>query len=447
MNRLLLFFCVCSVLVSCESVTDRENVNSVLRELVDVGYSIKELSIRTDYQEDQLILAYQKDEDVLEDSAKNEEIRKIFALHKEEGITPVNKTSISAYDGIWQIYTKAQNLPRVSLYTGIGVSKVAGALMKRKPLDENDSIRALVGYVNMKYSLEEMPPSIDKYYTKGTTLKDLVVPTTFTRNYPDEIKIKIDYYLYQNEQFELRANENLKKAIDKKIDNHVKCAIDSFINEDVNSTFSHITEFFEDSLEIVNKYKEKLNKRLTLKTLNKEVRDEIISYCVSVNCSRAILINDVLNYPGIPESIDVEDRILLEKYVAKLEEITNITEKKKDNLAVDGTIMIASIPLSIALAKVTGPAAPAISMKATTLFVHDFLAYTGLESIVHGASNYEKNEENIESSTKQMQKFLKEDLNKTIGKSLNKKGNYYESLNENTKQYYKEIRGFFQINE
>ena len=155
--------------------------------MVDVGYSIKELSIRTDYPESELIEAYQKDTEILSDSAKNEKIHLLYELNKEEKIIPIYKAKISAYDGIWQVYTKAQNLPRVSLYTGIGVTKAANALMKRKSLSEEDSIKALIGYINMKYALEDMPPSIDKYFTKTSSLKDIIVPQSFTRNYPDNI--------------------------------------------------------------------------------------------------------------------------------------------------------------------------------------------------------------------------------------------------------------------
>lgn len=434
-------------MISCESSTNDRNVNSILHELIDIGYSVKELSIRTNYQEDELILAYQKDEDVLTDSAKNDMLRNIFALNAEDKIIPVNKTNISAYDGIWQVYTKAQNLPRVSLYTGIGVSKVAGALMNRRPLDENDSIRALVGYINMKYSLEEMPPSIDKYYTKGATLKDLVVPTSFVRNYSDEVKTKIDYYIYQNEQFELKANANLKKSIDNKIDDHIKCAVDSFIKEDIDSWLGTIMAFTEDSLETVNKYKEKLNKRLALASLDKDVRNDIVSYCVSVNCSRAILINDVLNYPGISESIDADKRLIMDKYVARLEEMTNFMERKKDNFAVDVGVMAASIPLSLALSYATKSPVPVSLLKSGILFENEMLVYFGLESIFYNVSGYKENEKKIESLKQKMQKTLKDDLNSKMNKSLNGKGNYYDSLNKNTKQYYQDVRNFFLINQ
>ena len=144
------FIFAIAILVSCgNSSNDANSINETLRELIKTGYSVKELSIRTDYDEETIINAFLKDENVLTDSSKNEKILKILELHEDGGIIPVNKTNISAYNSIWQIYTKAQNLPRTSIFSGIGVSKVAGALMKRKSLNEDDSIRALVAYVNM----------------------------------------------------------------------------------------------------------------------------------------------------------------------------------------------------------------------------------------------------------------------------------------------------------
>ena len=169
MNKIVSFclIIVTSILIfsSCNGGEEGVNeVNITLKELIDVGYSVQELSLRTEYTEDELIDAYLYDDNTLSDSSKNAKILMIKDLNQEKKIIPINKLNISAYDGLWQVYTKAQNLPRVSLYTGIGVSKVACALMKRKPLVGHDSIRAMVGYVNMMYDLADMPPSIDQYY-------------------------------------------------------------------------------------------------------------------------------------------------------------------------------------------------------------------------------------------------------------------------------------------
>ena len=107
-----------AILASCaDSSNDTNSINETLRELIKMGYSVKELSIRTDYDEETIINAFLKDENVLTDSFKNEKIQKIHELHEDGGIIPVNKTNISAYNSIWQIYTKAQNLPRTSIFS------------------------------------------------------------------------------------------------------------------------------------------------------------------------------------------------------------------------------------------------------------------------------------------------------------------------------------------
>lgn len=420
-----------AILASCgDSSNDTNSINETLRELIKMGYSVKELSIRTDYDEETIINAFLKDENVLTDSFKNEKIQKIHELHEDGGIMPVNKTNISAYNSIWQIYTKAQNLPRTSIFSGIGVSKVASALMKRKSLEEDDSIRALVAYVNMKYDLEDMPPSLDRYYTKTSVIKDIVVPTTFKVDYDDEVKLKIDYYIYQNEQFELKANENLKKSIDNKVDNHIKNAVDNFISEDVGSMINTAKSIFKDSLEQAEFYKQKLSERLSLSGLNNDIRDEILSYCVSVSCSRAILINEVLNYREFSNSLDVSEQVLLNDYVAKLEELTYLMEKKRENLrpdAIEGVLLAVDMLIPIDLVGVS-------------------LLLTDLDMLVKYAFNYDENEKIINSQEKKMRESLKKDININLKKTLNCKGNYYDGLNQNTTDYYKQIRNHFNIN-
>ena len=271
----------------------------------------------------------------------------MYELNKEEKIIPIYKAKISAYDGIWQVYTKAQNLPRVSLYTGIGVTKAANALMKRKSLSEEDSIKALIGYINMKYALEDMPPSIDKYFTKTSSLKDIIVPQSFTRNYPDNIKLKTEYYIWQNEQFELKANENLKKSIETKVDSHIRKSIDQFITKDLNSIINTGRTFFKDSLDTDSFYRRKLNQRLCLDSLDKSIQNEIITYCISVNCSRAILIEEVLNYQDFSKSLSIEDKKIMSNYITNIEGLAMIIQKQKENLGVDAAIIAITTPLTI----------------------------------------------------------------------------------------------------
>lgn len=434
---------IANIFTSCEKNTSDE-INKSLKELIDIGYSVQELSLRTEYTEDELINAYLYGNDVLSDSTKNAKIQLIQELNRKEKIIPINKLNVTAYDGIWEIYTKAQNLPRVSLYTGIGVSKVACALMKRKPLVEYDSIRALVGYVNMMYDLEDMPPSIDKYYTKTTTIKDLAVPVTFRPNYSNKIKLKIDYYIYQNEQLELRANENLKKAIDNKIDGQIRNALEQFISDDVSSIINTTRSIFKDSLEQVQFYKEKLSERLGFDKLNEEIRNEIINYCISISCSRAILINEVLNYKEFIRTIDVGKKVILENYVNNLEEVTALMEKKRENLGIDTGIIASSIALGVVTAGALSPAA-LLSMQSAKVFLIETLEYAGLDSILKETFGYGENENTIETMIVDMQDKIRSDINLKMSEFFNGQGDYYEDLNENTSEYYQQVRNFFQI--
>lgn len=433
------------LITSCNNSKDDYSVNYDLKELVDVGYSIKELSMRSDYSEHELIEAYQKNEDILTDSIKNEKLHFLSELDREKKVIPVNKTNISAYDAIWQIYTNAQNLPRVSLYTGIGVTKVANALMKRKALNKEDSIKALIGYVNMEYGLEDMPPSIDKYFTKTSIIKDIIVPQSFAPSYSDDVKLKIEYYIWQNEQFELKANENLKKSIEGRIDSHIKKSIDDFIAEDLNSLINTSLNFFNDSLETDKFYREKLNKRLSFASLDKSIQDEIITYCISVNCSRAILIGEILNYQDFSRKLSAYNKKIMSNYVSNLEGLITIMQKKKENLGVDAAIFAVTIPITIFTSGAINPSNTFMSMQALKVFMLEMFEYEGIDRIFKTLFNYSSSESDIERATQDMKECLKNELNNQISKSLNSKDNYFDALNKNTINYYNEVRTFFDI--
>lgn len=437
------------LLISCNESTNSFSVNTDLKSLIDVGYSIKELSIRTEYSEEELIEAYQNDAGNLLDSAKNEKIHLLYELNRKDEIIPINQTNISAYDGIWQIYTKAQNLPRTSLFTGIGVTKVANALMKRKPLNDEDSIRALVSYVNLLYGLEDMPPSINKYFTKTSSLKDVIVPDYFPRNYPDDVKLKIEYYIWQNEQFELRANENLKKSIENRLDSHIKKSVEDFISDDVKSVFNTGLVLFKDSIETYEFYREKLNERLDLSNIDKSIQDEIITYCISVNCSRAILIGEVLDYQEFSNSLSIKDKKIMSDYIANLEDLTIVLQKNKKVLGTDAAILAISIPISLytygAINSGTINSAIILSNQTAKALLLDFFAFEGIDVTFKNLFNYEVSDGEVEKAITNMQNRLKNDLNEHLSNSLNTEGNYFDALNNNTIEYYNNVRTFFNI--
>ena len=443
--RHLILFGLTVLITSCNNSNNDYSVIYDLKELVDVGYSIRELSIRTDYTEQELIEAYQNNEEILTDSIKNEKLHFLSELNQNEKIIPVNRTNISAYDAIWQVYTNAQNLPRVSLYTGIGVTKVANALMKRKAFDEEDSIKALIGYVNMKYGLEDMPPSIDKYFTKTSIIKDIIVPQNFAPNYSDDVKLKIEYYIWQNEQFELKANENLRKSIENRIDSHIKKSIDDFIADDLNSLINTSLNLFKDSLEIDEFYREKLNKRLSFDSLDKSIQDEIVTYCISINCSRAILIGEILNYQDFSNRLSVSEKKIMSNYVSNLEGLTMIMQKKKENLGVDAAIFAVTIPITFFTTGAVNPSNTLMSIQTLKIFILEMFEYEGIDRTLKTLFNYNSSENEIERITQEMKKYLENELNRHVSKSLNSKNNYFDALNKNTTEYYNDVRTFFNI--
>ena len=443
--RHFILFSLTVLLLSCNNSNNNNSVNYDLKELVDVGYSIKELSIRTDYSELELIEAYQKDEEILSDSVKNEKLHLLAELNRDGKLIPVNKTNISAYDGIWQVYTKAQNLPRVSLYTGIGVTKVANALMKRGGLNDEDSIKALIGYINMKYDLKDMPPSVDKYFTTTSLIKDIAVPQHFAHNYSDEVKLKIEYYIWQNEQFELRANENLKKSIENRINSQVEQTIEEFITEDLNSVINTCITLFKDSLETDKFYREKLNKRLSLASLDESIKDEIVTYCISVNCSRAILIGEVLNYQVFSNSLSTREKKIMSDYVANLEGLTMLMQKKKENLGIDAAIFVVTIPITVFTSGAVNFSNTIMSTQTFKVFLLDMFECIGIDGVFKNLFNYSSSESVIKKTIIEMKENLKNELNKHISESLDSEDNYFDALNKNTTDYYNGVRKFFKI--
>ena len=217
------------------------------------------------------------------------------------------------------------------------------------------------------------------------------------------------------------------------------------MSDDVSSVINTTRSFFKDSLEQIKFYKEKLSERLGFEKLNEEIRNEIINYCISISCSRAILINEVLNYKEFIKTLDVRKKVILENYVNNLEEVTAIMEKERGNLGIDTGVIASSIALGVATAGVMNPATSMLSMQAAKIFLIETFEYAGLDAIVKDIFGYDENERTIESMIANMQNKLQTDINLKMSEFLEGQGNYYEDLNENTFEYYQQVRNFFQI--
>lgn len=449
MNKVIFHLIICTsitFLSSCsDSLSNKSPKGNIVKDLVTVGYSIKELSIRTNYPEEILIKAFHGNSTILDDSAKNEKIARIYKLNDKGKIIPVNKCNLSAYNALWKIYEKAQNLPRASLFTGIGVTKVGSALMKRKPLDENDSIRALVGYVNVLYNLGEMPPTLGEYYSQLSTMDDVVIPVSYHSPYSDQVKKKVDYYLYLSEQFELRANENLKKTLQQKFNNRVNTAVEDFVSKDVSSILNTTRTLFKDSLEKIDYYSQKLSKRLALlEDLESEINQEVLSYYISMCCSRALLVEEALHYKGYSNRISAVEKVDLLKYINQLEEITSIVKMQQKNLIVDASIGIGGLALTACPLPQTKAVA---SLRYISEFLLQMLAFEGLDHTIKKAIGfYYSNEDSIANMSIQMSERIVNDIVNHSDSILNSEDGLYMELNKNTKDYYDNVRNTLHLN-
>lgn len=153
----------------------------------------------------------------------------------------------------------------------------------------------------------------------------------------------------------------------------------------------------------------------------------------------------MLNYNDYMKFADVPDRVLLEQYVAHLESLTNTMEKQKQNLGIDAGIMAISIPLMSFTSGAINPSTTMLSIQASKAFVLETLEYIGLDATIKDLFDYSQNEKAISVGKIKIRNKLQSDLNRQMTKSLNGKDSYYKSLNENTKEYYQQVRDYFLI--
>ena len=121
-------------------------------------------------------------------------------MNENEDIIPVNKLGKSASECLWNIYTKAQNLPLTSQYIDVGVSAVGNALTKRKSLEYDDSIKVLVAYINNMNNLDTIPTHINiasYYYNNNEGIENIKIPRDYSLWYKgvsSEQLIKLSYF-------------------------------------------------------------------------------------------------------------------------------------------------------------------------------------------------------------------------------------------------------------
>lgn len=325
---------------------------------------------------------------------------------------------------------KGKNLPLTSQYTNVGVSEVGNALTKRKVLGYVDSLKVLVAYINNVNDLDSIPSHINVtpyYYNYNEGIRNIKVPRDYTLLYKgasDEQMLKPSYFIWQAELFELKANANLEKSINKRITDYVSQSVSDFVDKDVDSYLNAIKCLLKDENEKKQFYQDKFKERFDEKQLQSLVREEILSYCVSVNCSRILAVNEVLGYDENVNNLDIAQRVVLKKAISKMEGMQAALSQKKVEMARDAILILvqpnvaaASLPYSL---------------------VEGGLAYIGYDYLFGKFYKAVVGEE-LDSED------AKESLRKAMGRELSRKvinqaGDYKQNLDMNTKQYYGNLR-------
>jgi hypothetical protein len=147
-----------------KTVVSDETIRKELKELIRRGYSIEELEIRTNCSSQKLYRALFDKSSLKE---YGEIIDSIYSLDKEGKLISASKTGFSAKECVHRIFVKAQNLPIASQYTGISVVSLCNELTNRQPFTKEDSLRAMVAYIDNLYGYAQIPTNIDvkPYFT------------------------------------------------------------------------------------------------------------------------------------------------------------------------------------------------------------------------------------------------------------------------------------------
>lgn len=423
----------------------KEEIQKELQELYEYGFSTKELSLRTYYTEEQIVDCIHGEQELPD--TYYDRVKKIYQLYQEEGIIPINKLQKTSSECLWEVYTKTQNSLLLSQYTNIGISQVVNALTQRRSLSETDSLRALIAYVNMQYDIDTIPDKIvvSPYFYQGTkegSIANIKVPQTYCSIINDPEKNKLAYYLWQAEQFELEANKRLDASLQHKMKQYATQISGDFVDDDIDSYINDIRNLFKNEKEVEQFYKEKLKDKLNLPALESKLKDEILSYCVSINSSRILLVNDLLNYNNFVNNLSIAESLKLQDFVVKTENLNRLITNRRINLAKDATVNAAGFAITSIGASGSLP-----TTGGTAGFVVGMMAWEGLAKVADDIDAMFRPESDIHID--EQMDTLKVKIEKQIEQSLLKQtqneNNYLEQLNENSSLFYNQIRKEFNI--
>ena len=233
--------------------------------------------------------------------------------------------------------------------------------------------------------------------------------------------------------FERDANKNLESSINKKIEQYTFDLAKEFIEEDMDSWTNTVLGFFKDDQELQKFYRDKFKSSIDTKELESELRDEIMAYCISVNCSRALAINEILGYNELVDNLTIAQKVQLDNFMIEMDSLNGLIRDQRIGVVKETVVSGLSLGVDLLVTKFTGSLG----------LISSGLVYAGLEKTFD--DSYEMiagNKLNVEEKIEKLQKSIFQQLEKNIKQQIQKdrKSYYKNALDQNVKQYYSNLK-------
>lgn len=212
------------------------------------------------------------------------------------------------------------------------------------------------------------------------------------------------------------------------------------MENDIDSYINDILNLFKDKEEVAQFYREKLKEKLNLSSIESELKDEILSYCVSINSSRILLVNDLLNSNTAINNLPIADSLKLHDFVIKTENLNRLISNRRIDFIKNTSVDVTGTTLTT-----IGTMIPS----GGSGFIMGILAWEGLSKIADDIDSMFRSQSDIHIN--EQMDTLKIKIRKQIEQSLSnqtiKDTNILNLLNENSHLFYNQIRQEFNIKE
>ena len=170
------------------------------------------------------------------------------------------------------------------------------------------------------------------------------------------------------------------------------------------------------------------------------MKDEILSYCVSINSSRILLVNDLLNSNTAINNLPIADSLKLHDFVIKTENLNRLISNRRIDFIKNTSVDVTGTTLTT-----IGTMIPS----GGSGFIMGILAWEGLSKIADDIDSMFRSQSDIHIN--EQMDTLKIKIRKQIEQSLSnqtiKDTNILNLLNENSHLFYNQIRQEFNIKE